>query len=121
VIVIDASAMLEFLLQTPLGSRVEARLFRDRDEFPHRTCWTSGGQALRRLMHARGACPKAEEARRPFRLDIRRHSHPPSRPGLGAEQPHRVTRCMALAEALDAPLVTCDGARRPLRTRHGSR
>src|SRR5690606_19053681 len=37
VIVIDASALLEFLLQTPLGARVEARLFRDADEFhsPH--------------------------------------------------------------------------------------
>src|SRR5207342_3345431 len=37
VIVVDASALLEFLLQTPLGSRVETRLFRDGDEFhsPH--------------------------------------------------------------------------------------
>ena len=36
-IVVDASAMLEFLLQTALGTRVEARLFRDRDELhaPH--------------------------------------------------------------------------------------
>ena len=32
-IVLDASALLEFLLQTPLGTRVEARLFRDGDEF----------------------------------------------------------------------------------------
>ena len=34
---VDASAMLEFLLQTPLGARVEARLFRDEEEFhsPH--------------------------------------------------------------------------------------
>src|SRR4249920_3047450 len=37
VIVVDASALLEFLLQTPLGARVEARLFRDQDELhaPH--------------------------------------------------------------------------------------
>ena len=36
-IVVDASAMLEFLLQTPLGTRVESRLFRDGEEFhsPH--------------------------------------------------------------------------------------
>lgn len=31
-IVVDASALMEFLLQTPLGARVEARLFRDGDE-----------------------------------------------------------------------------------------
>src|SRR5688500_13714245 len=37
VIVIDASAVLEFLLQTRLGARIEARLFRNEDEFhsPH--------------------------------------------------------------------------------------
>jgi hypothetical protein len=36
-IVIDASAMTEFLLQTPLGLRVESRLLRDGDGFhtPH--------------------------------------------------------------------------------------
>lgn len=36
-IVVDASALLEFLLQTPLGARVEARLLRDEVEFhvPH--------------------------------------------------------------------------------------
>lgn len=32
-IVVDASAMTEFLRQTPLGSRVEVRLLRDADEF----------------------------------------------------------------------------------------
>lgn len=37
VIVVDASALLEFLLQTERGTRVEARLFRDDDELhaPH--------------------------------------------------------------------------------------
>ncbi len=36
-IVVDASALLEFLLQTPIGVRVEGRLFRDEDELhaPH--------------------------------------------------------------------------------------
>jgi hypothetical protein len=33
VIVLDASALLEFLLQTPLGTRVEARPLREGDEF----------------------------------------------------------------------------------------
>ena len=36
-IVVDASALLEFLLQTPLGTRVETRLFNSHDTFhaPH--------------------------------------------------------------------------------------
>ena len=36
-IVVDASALLEFLLQTPLGIRVEARLFRDQESSIRRT------------------------------------------------------------------------------------
>ena len=50
-IVVDASAMLEFLLQTELGTRVEARLFRDRDELhaPHLVD-VEVLQALRRLV-----------------------------------------------------------------------
>ena len=50
-IVVDASALLEFLLQTPLGARVESRLFRDRDEFhsPH-LADVEVTQGLRRLV-----------------------------------------------------------------------
>ena len=50
-IVLDASALLEFLLQTPLGTRVEARLFRDGDEFhsPHLVD-VEVAQGLRRLV-----------------------------------------------------------------------
>ena len=42
-IVVDASALLEFLLQTRLGTGGQARLFRDGDEFhaPHPTLWMS--------------------------------------------------------------------------------
>ena len=52
-IVVDASALLEFLLQTPLGTRVEARLFRDEDEFhsPHLVD-VEVTQGLRRLVRA---------------------------------------------------------------------
>jgi predicted nucleic acid-binding protein len=39
VIVVDASALLEFLLQTSIGVRVEARLFRDADELQRPTWW----------------------------------------------------------------------------------
>jgi len=53
VIVVDASALLEFLLQTPLGTRVEARLFRDGDEFhsPHLVD-VGVTQGLRRLVRS---------------------------------------------------------------------
>jgi predicted nucleic acid-binding protein len=53
VIVVDASALLEFLLQTPMGTRVEARLFRDDDEFhsPHLVD-VEATQGLRRLVRA---------------------------------------------------------------------
>lgn len=41
-IVVDASAMTEFLLQTPLGSRVETRLFRDGRAWELRDNLTAG-------------------------------------------------------------------------------
>ena len=40
-IVIDASALLEFLLQTPLGARVEARLFLREEE-----CYVALAEAI---------------------------------------------------------------------------
>jgi predicted nucleic acid-binding protein len=64
VIVVDASAMTEFLLQTPLGTRVEARLFRDGDDLhaPH-LLDVEVVQALRRLVRAGDVPPdRAEEA-----------------------------------------------------------
>ena len=61
-IVVDASALLEFLLQTALGTRVEARLFRDRDDFhaPH-LADVEVAQGLRRLVRA-GEVPPARAA-----------------------------------------------------------
>ena len=57
-IVVDASALLEFLLQTPLGTRVEARLFRDQDEFhsPH-LADVEVTQGLRRLVRTGDVSP----------------------------------------------------------------
>jgi predicted nucleic acid-binding protein len=114
VIVVDASALLEFLLQTPLGTRVEARLFRNRDEFhsPH-LADVEVTQGLRRLVrtgevsHDRAAGAIADLAD----FDLHRHPHLDLltrawklRENVTAYD----AMYIALAEALDAPIVTCD-------------
>ena len=113
-IVIDASALLEFLLQTPLGARVEARLFRDQDEFhsPH-LADVEVTQGLRRLARAGEVSPDraAEAIADLVDLDLHRHAHLDLltrawklRENLTAYDAIYV----ALAEALDATIVTCD-------------
>ena len=77
-IVVDASALLEFLLQTPIGTRVEARLFRNEDEFhsPHLVD-VEVTQALRRLARAgEVSVDRAAEAIADLAdLDLHRHPH----------------------------------------------
>ena len=113
-IVVDASALLEFLLQTPLGTRVEARLFRDRDEFhsPH-LADVEVTQGLRRLVRAGevSADRAAETIADLGDFDLHRHPHLDLlarawnlRQNITAYDAMYV----ALAEALDAPIVTCD-------------
>jgi predicted nucleic acid-binding protein len=122
VIVVDASALLEFLLQTSLGARVEARLLRDEAEFhvPHLVD-VEVVQGLRRLVRTGEVSPaRAREVIADLiDLDLHRHSHTDllsrawtRRDNLNAYD------CMyvSLAEALDAPLITCDG---PLGTASG--
>jgi len=115
VIVVDASAMTEFLLQTSLGERVEARLFRDSDDFhaPH-LIDVEVAQALRRLVRT-GELPagRAEEVIADLAdFDLRRHAHVELL-GRTWELRDNLTAYdamyVALAEALASPLVTCDG------------
>jgi predicted nucleic acid-binding protein len=114
VIVVDASALLEFLLQTPLGIQVEARLFRNEDEFhsPHLVD-VEVTQGLRRLVRAREVSPdRAAEAIQDLAdIDLHRHGHLDLltrawklRENVTAYD----AMYLALAEALDATLVTCD-------------
>jgi len=114
VIVVDASALLELLLQTPLGRRVETRMFRDQDEFhtPH-LADVEVTQGLRRLVRAGevSAARAAEAISDLADLDLFRHPHLDLlarawrlRENITAYDAMYV----ALAEALDAPIVTCN-------------
>ena len=114
-IVVDASAMTEFLLQTPLGVRVGARLFGGADEFhaPH-LIDVEVVQALRRLVRMGEVRPgRAREAVEDLTdLDIRRHSHVDLLNRAWALRGNLTAYdavYIALAEAIGAPLVTCDG------------
>ena len=113
-IVVDASALLEFLLQTPLGVRVEARLFRRDDEFhaPHLVD-VEVVQGLRRLVRTgEVSSGRAADAIADLNeLDLHRHAHLDLlgrawklRDNISAYDAMYV----ALAEAIEAPIVTCD-------------
>ena len=116
-IVVDASALLEFLLQTSIGVRVEERIFRDADELhaPH-VVDVEVVQGLRRLVRmGEVSSGRADEAIVDLAdLDLHRHPHVDLlgrawklRDNVSAYDAMYV----ALAEALEATVVTCD---RPL-------
>jgi predicted nucleic acid-binding protein len=114
-IVVDASALLEFLLQTPVGTRVEARLFRDEDELhaPHLVD-VEVVQGLRRLVRTDEVSSgrAAEVIEDLTELDLHRHAHL-DLAGRAWKLRNNISACdamyVAVAEAIDATIVTCDG------------
>jgi predicted nucleic acid-binding protein len=122
VIIIDASLALEVLLETPLGLRHAGRLFGQQRHAPH-LLDVEFAHALRRLtltgelgiQRARLALDLLGD------IALVRHRHTPLLPRIW-ELRHSMTAYdaayVALAEGLDAPLLTCDGR---LNRSHGHR
>lgn len=112
-IVVDASAMTELLLQTDLGTRVERRLLRDEDLHAPHLLDVEVLSALRRLVRTGEiASERAEDAIDDLQLlRLARHGHEDLLPRVW-ELRDNVTAYdavyVALTEALDATLVTCD-------------
>jgi predicted nucleic acid-binding protein len=114
VIVVDASAALEVFLNTPAAPTVAARLFDPRESLhaPH-LIDVEVAQVLRRYATAGAATP--DRCRTVLAdladLSLQRHPHTILLPRIW-ELRHNLTAYdavyVALAEALDAPLVTRD-------------
>jgi predicted nucleic acid-binding protein len=112
-IVLDASALLEFLMQTPLGTRVEARLFRDEDELhsPHlvdvEVTRPSGAWYVRVRFHLTARPPRSPTSLTSISIvmafDLLTRAWK-----LREHMTAYDAMYVALAEALDAPNVTCD-------------
>lgn len=112
-VVVDASAVVEFVRATPTGERVHARLRGEDLHVPH-TCPVEAASALRGLV--RGNEMTAARAERALG-DVANFAaeHHPAEPLLPAiwRLRHNLTAYdafyVALAQALDAILVTVDG------------
>jgi predicted nucleic acid-binding protein len=123
-IVVDASAVLELVLRTEKGKKVEARALVSEESLhaPH-LIDVEVTQALRRLVQLKEI--KAERAKQALddhaALHIKRADHEDMLERLW-ELRESVTAYdatyVALAEALDAPLITCDSK---LTRSHGHR
>jgi predicted nucleic acid-binding protein len=111
-IVIDASVAVEVLLRTPIGMRAAPHIFHEMRHAPH-LIDVEFAHALRRLACAGLGHDISRSAIRNMRAwDVERHAHLPFLPRIW-ELRDSVTAYdasyIALAEALGAPLITCDG------------
>lgn len=113
-IVLDASAAVELVLQTPRAERIAARALHptERLHAPH-LIDVEVAQVLRRLVHAKEiAAARADLALADFEaLVIERHAHRPFLRrvwGLRTSLSAYDAAYVALAEALTASLLTCD-------------
>lgn len=113
-IIVDASAMLEVLLRTRTGGRIEDRLLGQGESLhaPH-LLDVEVAQVLRRYAAAGDLSPdRGLEALADLAdFPVNRYAHDMLLPRIW-ELRHNVTAYdaayLALAEILDAPLVTCD-------------
>jgi predicted nucleic acid-binding protein len=123
VIVADASAVLEVLLNTPSGFEIGRYLAAEETIHVPHLLDLEVFQVLRRYARSStGGDPRVEEALQDYaNLRLRRHGHHALLPRIW-ELRHNWTAYdaayIALAEALDAPLITRD---RALASRSGHR
>ena len=113
-IVLDASAAVEWLLQTPRGLRVGQRIFAPAESLhaPH-LLDVEVAQVLRRYVAVHGlSLSRAEEALQDLMdLRVRRYPHTPLLRRIWALRNNLTSYdalYIALAEALPATLLTCD-------------
>ncbi|HTV57691.1 MAG TPA: type II toxin-antitoxin system VapC family toxin [Candidatus Baltobacteraceae bacterium] len=114
-IVLDASAAIEWLLQSPAGIKIEKRLFSSSESLhaPH-LLDVEVAQVLRRYVREKiiGAQRGQEALDDLADLPLSRYPHDfliPRVWELRATLTAYDAVYVALAEALDAPLLTCDG------------
>ena len=113
-IVLDASTAVELVLQTPRAERIAARALHpaERLHAPH-LIDIEVAQVMRRLVHAKEiTVARADAALADFEgLVIERHGHRPLFRrvwGLRTSLSAYDATYVALAEALAAPMLTCD-------------